>query len=343
MAAYLLRRLGQLIIVLIVASIVVWYFLYLIPGDPVSALLGQNATPQQIAYERMQLGLDKPLPLQYWIWLTHIVHGNLGVSFISGVPVTTLLAQRVPASLQLDLLSLALGIVVAVVIGVLAARRPRSWPGWIASGYATLALAVPTFWLGILLVLAFSVGLGWLPATSAFIPIWQQPGEAIKSLVLPVLCLGLYIGGILVRFVRAAMEEALGSDFVRTARMKGVSERRVVLKHALRNATLPTVTMIGLQIAVLIGGTVIVESVFAYPGIGTLVLSSVLQRDYVVLQSVIMILVVAVVVINLAVDIAYAYLDPRVRLSTRSRRRSVNPSSPGTDQSKDEVRDVGVQ
>lgn len=343
MTSYLMRRLGQLIIVLLVSSVVIWYFLYLIPGDPVSAILGQNATPQQIAYEHARLGLDKPLPVQYWIWLTHVVHGDLGVSFISGVPVTTLLAQRLPASLQLDFLSLALGIVVAVVVGVLAGRRPRSWPGWTASAYATLALAIPTFWLGILLILVFSVGLGWLPATSAYFPIWEQPAEALKNLILPVLCLGLYIGGILVRFVRAAMEEALASDFVRTARMKGVSEHRVVLKHALRNATLPIVTMIGLQIAVLIGGTVVVEAIFAYPGLGTLVLSSVLQRDYVVLQSIIMLLVVAVVVINLVVDIAYAYLDPRVRLPTRTSRRSAKKGPLGPDESKGEERNGAVQ
>ena len=259
------------------------------------------------------MGLDRPLVIQYWVWLTHVVHGDLGSSYVSGLPTTTLLAQRVPASLQLVAASFIAGLIAALILGILAASRPGSIASWIVSAYTSLSLSIPTFWLGILLILLFSVQLHLLPSSGTYIPVWQHPLTGLKAMALPVATLAFYIGGILTRFVRSAVAEVLSEDYIRTARSIGIPERWVVLKHALRNALLPIVTVTGLQFGVFIGGTVITEAVFQYPGVGSLILSSVQENDYAVLQGTVLLLVLAVAVINLFVDLTYAYLNPRIR------------------------------
>ena len=314
MARYVLFRLVQLLPVLLLASIAVWLMIYLIPGDPAIALLGPDATGEQIQLARERMGLHRPLPVQYGLWLGRAVRGDLGVSYISGVPVGTMLRQRIPVTIQLTVASLAVAIAIAAPLGVVAAVRPRSWIARAVTGYNAMAMAVPTFWLGILLVLCFALWLRWLPA-SGFVPFWEEPLRALRFLVLPAFTLGAYVSAVLARFTRAALMETLYQDYVRTARAKGLGERSVVGDHALRNALIPIVTVVGLQFGAFMGGAVITEAIFDYPGLGRMLLQAILTRDYTVVQGTILFVVVAFVAINLVTDLAYALLDPRIRYS----------------------------
>lgn len=312
MSQYLIIRVLQLIPVLIIASIAIWALVYLLPGDPALTILGQNATPGQVEAVRRSLGLNQPIPLQYLNWVGKILRGNLGTSYQTGLPVTALIGPRALASLQLGILAFLFSVIVGVPLGVFAAARPQSWVGTIIGTYNSLTLALPSYFLGILLILVFGVWLRWLPTASAYVPIWSDPGTAIRASILPVINLGTYVSGIIARFVRSAMVDVLRTDYVRTARAKGLREGRVVWEHALRNAMLPTITILGLQFGAFIGGAVVTEGVFNYPGLGSLVLSSVLQRDYPTVQATILLIVVAFTVVNLAVDVFYALLNPRV-------------------------------
>lgn len=315
MRQYILIRILQMIPVLLLASIAIWALVYLLPGDPALTILGQNAQPAQVAAVRAQLGLDQPVPIQYVHWLGRIVRGDLGISYQSGLPVTTLIGPRAVASLQLGVLAFLFSIVVGVPLGVIAAARPDGWSARLVSAYNSMTLALPSYWLGILLILFFGVWLKVLPTASAYVPLWTDPLVAIQMSILPILNLGLYVSGIIARFVRAAMLDVLGLDYIRTARAKGVVEPAVVWRHGLRNALLPTVTVLGLQFGAFIGGAVVTEGVFNYPGMGQLVLSSVLNRDYPTVQATILLIVLAFTVVNLAVDILYGFLDPRVHFA----------------------------
>jgi len=292
----------------------VWLMIYLIPGDPAIALLGGDATPEQLARARVLMGLDQPLPVQYALWLGRVVRGDLGVSYLNGLPVRAMLAQRIPVTAQLTVASLVVALLIAGPLGMAAAVRPRSWIARGITGYNALAMAVPTFWLGILLVLFFGVRLKWLP-TSGFAPLWDEPARALRFLILPAFTLGAYVSAVLARFVRAALLETLFQDYVRTARAKGVRERGVVWVHALRNALIPVVTVVGLQFGAFMGGAVITEAIFDYPGLGRMLLQAILTRDYTVVQGTILFVVLAFVVINLLTDLVYALLDPRIRYS----------------------------
>ena len=314
MARYVVWRLAQLVPVLFLASIAVWLMIYLIPGDPAIALLGGDATPEQLARARVLMGLDQPLPVQYALWLGRVVRGDLGVSYLNGLPVRAMLAQRIPVTAQLTVASLVVALLIAGPLGMAAAVRPRSWIARGITGYNALAMAVPTFWLGILLVLFFGVRLKWLP-TSGFAPLWDEPARALRFLILPAFTLGAYVSAVLARFVRAALLETLFQDYVRTARAKGVRERGVVWVHALRNALIPVVTVVGLQFGAFMGGAVITEAIFDYPGLGRMLLQAILTRDYTVVQGTILFVVLAFVVINLLTDLVYALLDPRIRYS----------------------------
>jgi peptide/nickel transport system permease protein len=314
MARYALIRLVHLLPVLLLTSVAVWLLIYLIPGDPAVALLGPDVTPEQLQRARAQMGLDRPWPVQYALWLGRVLEGDLGVSYLNGLPVRTMLAQRVPVTLQLTVASLVVAILIAAPLGILSAVRPHSWIGQMAAGYNALAMAVPTFWLGILLVLLFGLYLRWLP-TSGFVPIWQEPVRALRFLILPAVTLGAYVSAVLARFTRAALLESLGQDYVRTARAKGVGEPGVVGVHALKNALIPVVTVLGLQFGAFMGGAVITEAIFDYPGLGRMLLQAILTRDYTVVQGTILFVVCAFVLINLLTDLAYAFLDPRIRYS----------------------------
>jgi peptide/nickel transport system permease protein len=314
MARYALVRFVHALPVLFLTSVAVWLLIYMIPGDPALALLGPDVTPEQLARARTRMGLDRPWPVQYALWLGRVVQGDLGVSYLNGLPVRTMLAQRIPVTVQLTVASLAAAVLIAAPLGIVSAARPRSWIGRMAAGYNALAMAVPTFWLGILLVLLFGLFLRWLP-TSGFVPIWEEPGRALRFLVLPAVTLGAYVSAVLARFTRAALAESLAQDYVRTARAKGLGEAAVVGVHALRNALIPVVTVLGLQFGAFMGGAVITEAIFDYPGLGRMLLQAILTRDYTVVQGTILFVVSVFVVINLLTDLTYAYLDPRIRYS----------------------------
>lgn len=317
MISYLIRRVLQLIPVLLLGSIGIWAMIYAVPGGPVGLIVGEDATQERIDAVTEELGLNDPVFVQYGRWLGGVVTGDLGSSFQSGnESVTGLLASRIPASIQLGVAALVFGLVLAVPLALMSARWPGSSVDRMISGYAALVLGVPTFWLGILFILFFSVSLGLLPSASTYIPFWEDPVGALKSVFLPAATLGLYASGIFVRFLRASLLGELKADYVRTAHSKGVSQERVLRRHVLRNALLPFVTIVGLQIGAFIGGAVVTEQVFTYPGLGRLLIDAIGARDYPLIQGTILLILLLYVVVNVIVDVAYAYLDPRIHYST---------------------------
>lgn len=315
MRAYIVRRVIGVLPVLFLASVVLWGVVYAVPGSPANVIAGEFATADQIAAVEARLGLDRPVPVQYVAWLGNAVTGDLGDSALSGQPVTSLVDDSIAASAQLGILGLIVGLIIALPAGIVVALKPRSPFAKLAFGYEALGLAMPTFWLGILLILLFSRTLSWLPSLSSYVPIWSDPVEALRYLALPVLTLGLHVGAVTSRFVAAALRDTLPLDYVRTARSKGISERQVIRRHALPNALIPMVTVVGLQLGGFISGTVVVEVIFNYPGLGRLIANAITARDYALIQGSILFVVLIFIVVNLIVDLLYAWLDPRVRLT----------------------------
>lgn len=315
MIGYILRRLLQLIPVLLLASIGIWAMIYAVPGGPVGMLVGENATPEQVAAARAQLGLDRPVLVQYLDWLGRALQGDFGYSLHSRVPVMELIGQRLPATLQLAAAATVVSLAVGVPVAIISAMYPGSWIDRSLSAWNALALGVPTFWLGILLILLFAVHLRWLPSASAHVPFWSDPLGALRNLALPAVTLGLYVSGILARFLRASLVSELRSDYVRTARAKGLPERQILLGHVLRNALLPFITIVGLSLTNFIGGAVVTEAVFTFPGLARLLITAISQRDYPLIQGCIVVILVLYVLVSLIVDILYAYADPRIEYS----------------------------
>jgi peptide/nickel transport system permease protein len=314
MIAYVIRRLLESIPVLFLATVLIFLGLRMLPGDPALILAGQDANPQTLQAIREQNGLDQPLPLQYFIWLKNAARGDLGVSFFTKAPVATLLSQRIPATLELGIAGMLLSIVLGVPTGIIAAVRSHHAPDWLVSAFNGLAVAVPGFWLGILAIILFSLILGWLPP-GGHGDFFRDPLGELKFLLLPAVTLALPFAAGLSRLVKGSMLEVMGDDYVRTARAKGVTEQGVIWHHALRNALVPVATILGLQFGRLLGGAVITESVFSWPGVGRLIRDSIGNRDYAVVQACLLLLVVVFVLINLLTDITYGVLDPRIRLT----------------------------
>ncbi len=312
MTSYILRRLAQAIPVLLIASLGIWAMIYAVPGSPVGALVGENATPEQIAAVTARLGLDQPILVQYWRWLLAALDGDLGQSIQNREPVLDLIAKRIPATMQLGLAATLIGLLVGIPVAVASALKPNSLLDRVLSGWSALALGVPTFWLGILLILLFAVQLHWLPSASAYYSIFTDPLAALANLALPALTLGLYVSGVFSRFLRAALISELLADYVRTARSKGLRERDVVGRHVMRNAMLPFVTVVGLLLANFIGGTLVTEAVFTYPGLGRLLIQAIGVRDYPLIQGCILFILTIYITMNLLVDVLYAYIDPRI-------------------------------
>lgn len=312
-----MKRLGgkaiQLGTVLVLSSFIVFAIGALLPGDPTITILGENATVQQREQLRETLGLDDPLPLRYLRWAGEALGGDLGTSLRTQEPVAAILAERVPVTLQLTFLSIVLAVFAGIPLGVVAAR----WRGGAVDlGVGILglsSLAVPYFWLGILLILFFSIRLGWIPP-SGHVPFFEDPLQNLRLMILPVLTVGTAMAALVMRQTRTAMLEALSQDYVRTARAKGQSETLTVLRHALRNALNPIVTVVGLQFGTLMGGAVVTETIFSIPGLGRLVVDGIFNRDLAVVQGAILTIVLCVVAINLLTDLLYAWLDPRVKL-----------------------------
>jgi peptide/nickel transport system permease protein len=313
-AGYILRRLLQAVPTLFLASVAVFLLLRLLPGDPAVVIAGSDAPPEVIAAVREEMGLNQPLPLQYAIWLQHVLEGDLGRSTLSKVPVSQLIAQRLPITLQLAFSAFILSTVLALLLGITAAVKQRSVVDWAINSAIGLGIAIPNFWLGILLIILFSLVLGWLPP-GGHGDFTSDPGQAFKLLILPAFTLAVPGALGLSRLVKASMLEVLYEDYVRTARAKGLAGSRVLVDHALRNALVPVVTALGFDFGRLLGGAVIIESIFGWPGVGTLMLQGIGNRDYPVVQAGLLLLVVVFIALNLLIDLSYGLLDPRIRVS----------------------------
>ena len=319
MVTFILSRLVQAIPVMFLASVGVFLLLHLLPGDPAILMAGADAPQQTIEAVRQDMGLDQPLPVQYGVWIAHIVRGDLGKSVFSKLPVSQLIGQRAPATLELAIVGELLTVLIALPLGVTAAVKQRTPTDWGISSATSLGLAIPNFWLGILMILLFAVALGWLPP-GGHGDLMRDPLTELKFLALPAFTLALPQAMNLSRLTKASVLEMLYEDHVRTARAKGLANVAVVNGHVLRNALVPIVTAIGIDVGRLLGGALIVETIFAWPGLGTLLLSAVGNRDYVIVQACLLLLVTVFIVVNLLADISYGFLDPRIRLAAgRSR------------------------
>jgi peptide/nickel transport system permease protein len=303
-AAFLVRRLLGSAGVIAGVALLTFLLLHLVPGDPVEAMLGESASPADRAALRAELGLEAPLPVQLGRYAVGLSQLDLGRSLASRRPVAELIGERFPATVQLAAAALGLAVLLAMPLGVLAARHRGGTGDRAAMGLALLGTSVPTFWLGPLLMLVFAVWLGWTPISGR---------EGLDSLILPAVTLGTGMAAVLARMTRASLLETLGEDYIRTARAKGLGEARVVWRHGLRNAALPVVTVLGMQVGALLGGAVITETVFSWPGIGSLLVESIQRRDYPVVQGCVLLVSVTYVLVNTATDLLYAWLDPRVR------------------------------
>lgn len=312
MLGFLARRIAATIPVLVFVAVFVFAMLRLTPGDPAAVLAGDNATPQQIEEIRAQLGLDEPVWTQFAIYASRLVQGDLGVSYFFNQPVTDLIAQRIEPTLSLALVTILFTVVVAVPLGTLAAYRHGSWLDRLVMGFSVAGFSIPVFVLGYLLIWIFAVELRWLPV-QGFVGIRDGLWPFLERMILPASALSVIYIALIARITRASVLEVLGEDYVRTARAKGLAELAVVTRHALRNAAVPIVTVIGVGIALLIGGVVVTESVFNIPGLGRLTVDAVLARDYPTIQAVILLFSFLYVLINLLIDLTYLVLDPRIR------------------------------
>ncbi|MEX3016688.1 ABC transporter permease [Gymnodinialimonas hymeniacidonis] len=311
MLRYLLIRALSLSLSLIVASIVIFAVIEVIPGDPAAFMLGLNATDEAIANLRAELGLGGSLVERYFAWIGGMLQGDFGTSYTYRVPVAELIADRIWVSLPLAVFALILSTLIAIPVGIIAATNRGNAGDFSIMGFTQLGIAIPNFWFAMLLVLLFAVTLPWFSAGG--FPGWDNPGPALKSLVLPAIALALPQASILARVMRSALIETLDQDYIRTARARGLSRGQTIRRHALRNALIPVLTIIGLQFSFLLAGAIIIENVFFLPGLGRLVFQGITQRDLVVVESVTMLLVFAVIVVTFLVDIAYAIADPRLR------------------------------
>lgn len=314
MLLLLVRRLLLTIPILVLASFLVFGLVLIVPGDPAITLAGDNATVEQIEAIRERLGLDDPVWTQYGRWAGKAIQGDLGESLFSGRSVTKSIGERLPVSVSLAAVSVAIALMIAIPAGVIAALNRGRWIDSAATVGASLGLAMPSFWLGALLALLFALRLGWLPATG-YVPISTSITEWLRHLILPALTLGTAAAAETTRQLRSSLIQVLEQDYIRTARSSGLRSRVVIFKHAMKNAAMPVVTVLGFQVAFLLGGSVIVEQLFALPGLGGLAIRAVLDRDLPVIQGVVLFTTVLVVSINLLVDLLYGWLNPKVRAS----------------------------
>ena len=311
---YLLRRLSESVVALFLASVVVFAGARSLPGDPAVALSGEGTDPAANAQMRAKYGLDRPIPVQYVRWSSLAVRGDLGRSIRTGLDVTGTILSRLPVTLELAALSLLVTVLLGVPTGILSAVRRGGWLDAVANALALVGLSVPTFWTGLVAILVFAIGLRLLPA-SGYVPLTADPGGNLRRMVLPAVVLGSGFAGVVMRQVRSAMIEALGSDYVRAARARGLYEREILLRHALRNSLVTVVTILGLELGALVSGSVVTEQIFLIPGFGRLLVDAVITRDFPVIQGVALFSAVGYIVINFAVDVAYAWLNPKIRVA----------------------------
>ncbi|MBA4541478.1 MULTISPECIES: ABC transporter permease [Thermoactinomyces] len=310
--AIIIRRLLLAIPVVFLVTLMVFSLMHMLPGDPATVILGQEATPEAVAALRAELGLNKPLPVQYFDWLSGVLHGNLGNSLVDHTPVAQLIMERLPATIELTLGTFIVATLIAVPAGILSAVRPRSLTDYSGTLFALCGMSVPHFWLGMMLIILFAVKLGWVPA-SGYVPFFDDPLGNLSAMILPIIATGLRESAVLMRMMRSSLLEALQADYIRTAYAKGLKERLVILRHALKNALVPVVTTSGLVVAGLLGGLVITESIFSIPGFGKLIVDSIFNRDFVTVQGAVLVSALLIVLINLLVDILHFIIDPRIK------------------------------
>ena len=312
MAGFILRRLLNLIPVALIVLLVTFSLVHLTPGNPAYTILGEQASKSAVHLLDQKMGLNQPLVMQFLSYVNHAIHGNLGRSLLDNQPVTQLILSRLPVTLELSVLAVALSLVIALPMGILAAYRSNTWIDSISRLLALIGAAVPNFWLALLLVYVFAVSLRWFPSIG-WVPLNQGIGQNLVHLVLPVVVLALPLVATTSRVLRGELIEVLHALYIQVARAKGLKEWAVVMRHGLKNALIPVVTVVGLQVGLLLGGVVITESIFSLPGMGQLVVDAIFQRDYIVLQGSVLFLALVVLLANLAVDLSYAWLDPRIR------------------------------
>jgi peptide/nickel transport system permease protein len=312
MLAYIVRRILATIPVMLVVALFVFLLLHLSPGDPAAIIAGDAATPADIARIRASLGLDEPLYLQFGHWLWRLLHGDLGISIFTNLPVAELIAQRVEPTVALTISTLIVSVLVAIPMGVLAAWKAGSWIDRSVMVFAVIGFSVPVFVLAYILILVFAIGLNLLPV-EGYVSIRHGFGPFLSHIVLPSIGLGAVYSALIARITRASMLDVLAQDYIRTAQAKGLSNERVLVGHALKNAAVPIATIVGIGVALLISGVVVTETVFAIPGIGRLTVDAILRRDYPIIQGIILVFSAAYVVVNLLIDLSYTFLDPRIR------------------------------
>jgi peptide/nickel transport system permease protein len=313
LGAFLLRRVGQIVPTLLLVSVLIFALQQLMPGDPALILAGEErGDPRVLAQIRAELFLDRSLPEQYLRWLGRVLIGDFGFSWRIREPVAHLILQKLPVTIQLATMSFVIAILIGVPMGILSAVRPDSAWDWAANGIALAGISTPNFWLGIMMILLFSVELGWLPP-SGYVPLTEDPWQSLATTIMPAFVLGTGVAGVLMRHTRAAMMQALAQDYVRTARAKGLAERTVVWKHALRNALIPVVTLGTIEFGRLLAGAVLTEQIFSVPGFGKLIVDAVFNRDYPVVQGVVLATALIFVALSLVADILYMLVNPRLR------------------------------
>ncbi|MBW6395160.1 ABC transporter permease [Thermus sp. SYSU G05001] len=312
MIPYLLRRLVEALPTLFLVSVVVFFLTRILPGDPVRLLLGEEPDPKVAEEVRRSLGLDRPLLVQYAGWLWNLFQGDLGRSIKDGTPVARLILEKLPTTIELATLAMLVALAIGLPSGVVAAVRRGTWLDGLVTSTSLMGVSVPNFFLGIMLIYLFSLRLGWVPP-SGYVELWTDPKRNLLLMVLPAFTLGTALAGAIARFTRNSLLEVLSQDYIRTAKAKGVSSAAIVLKHGLRNAAIPIVTVLGLQLGGLLGGAVVTEQIFSIPGFGRLVVDAMFTRDFTVLQGVVLTSALAVFVVNTAVDVLYALIDPRIR------------------------------
>jgi peptide/nickel transport system permease protein len=312
MLGYILRRVLATIPVMAIVALFVFSLLYIAPGDPAAVIAGDQASPEDVEKIRQSLGLDRPFLIRFGEWAWQLLHGNLGTSMFTGLPVTELIRQRIEPTLSLMVVTLLLAVAAAVPMGVLAAWKVGSWLDRILMALSVIGFSVPVFVVGYLLAYLFALELEWLPV-QGYTPIAKGFWPWLENLILPAIALGFVYIALIARITRATMLEVLNQDYIRTARAKGLGERAILFLHALKNAAVPIVTVIGIGVALLIGGAVVTESVFAIPGLGRLTIDAIVRRDYPLIQGIVLMFSFVYVLVNLAIDIIYMALDPRIR------------------------------
>ena len=312
MLALLARRIVQLVPTLFFVSIIIFGLQQLLPGDPALVLAGEEKDPEVIAEVRRRFHLDQPVPVQYLYWIAGVLRGDLGQSIRLNVPVSDLVWQKFPVTLQLALMAMVIALTLGIGAGIVSAVRKGSVLDYVVSTLSLIGISTPNFWLGIMLIFVFAVQLGWVPA-SGYVPLWEDWRQSLSTTILPAFVLGNAFAGVIMRHTRGAMLGSLGSDYVRTARAKGVRERRVILRHAMRNALTPIITLGALEFGTLLSGAVLTEQIFTIPGFGKLIVDAVLNRDYAVVQGVVLVTATTYILLNLLADLGYVLANPRLR------------------------------